>query len=91
MSLFDDTSTTTTAPTAEPGRIGQQAADEREEPTGGSNKWVEVQQPTCPARNGRYCRSTCAWWIDGNCAAVVVATALRDITKNGIEAYTYPN
>lgn len=87
MSLFDDISTTTTA---EPDRIEHDAADEREEPTGGK-KWVEVQPPTCPAMRGCYCTSTCAWRIDGSCASVVMATALRDIAKNGIEAVTYPN
>ena len=91
MSLFDDTSTTTTTPTVEAERHVWQAADEREEPTDGSKKWVEVQPPTCPVQDGRYCRSTCAWWMDGRCAAVVMATALRDVVKNGIEAYTYPN
>ena len=90
MSLFDDTSTTTTAPTVEAERHVWQPADEREEPTDGK-KWVEVQPPTCPVQDGRYCRSTCAWWIDGSCAAVVAAMSLRDIAKNGIEAYTYPN
>lgn len=53
--------------------------------------WTELVPPTCPVQDGRYCRSTCAWWMDGSCAAVVMATALHDVAKNGIEAVTYPN